>query len=189
MDRTREALREMAREDPELAARLVLQALPAAVAKIEPPLAYDLEVEGLGVRRVIVEDGQATVTTLNGVGDGAADRELDFRLITDAQGLALLAAGGNPMRLLVGGKIRIRGKRRRAAKLRAMAEGAEPTLGDAVRAGAELDTDAVFRSLPYLIDPSWTAGHSFTVAYDIEGAGRWVVQVNDGQRMSVTTSC
>ena len=181
MDRTREALRTMAREDPELAARLVLQTLPAAVAKIPPPIAYDLEVQGLGTRRVVVENGTASVTEPNG------DRELDFRLITDPEGLALLAAGGSPMRLLVGGKIRIRGKRRRAMKLRAMAEGADPTLGDAVRAGAELDTDAVFRSLPYMIDPAWTVGHSFSVAYDIEGAGRWVIHVNDGQRPTVDT--
>ncbi|HEX8743391.1 MAG TPA: SCP2 sterol-binding domain-containing protein [Thermoleophilaceae bacterium] len=171
----------MAREDPELAARLVLQTLPAAVAKIPPPLAYDLSVEGLGTRRVVVENGTATVSEPNG------DRELDFRLMTDPEGLALLAAGGSPMRLLVGGKIRIRGRRRRAMKLRAMAEGADPTLGDAIRAGAELDTDAVFRSLPYLIDPSWTAGHTFSVAYEIEGVGRWVVHVADGERLRVDT--
>ena len=187
MDRTREALREMAREDPELAARLVLQTLPAAVSKIPPPIAYDLTVDGLGTRRVVVEDGQASVTTLNGDGNGDGERELDFRLITDAEGLALLAAGGSPARLLVGGKIRIRGKRRRAMKLRALAEGEDPTLGDAIRAGAELDTDAVFRSLAYLIDRSWTAGHSFSVAYEIDGVGRWVVHVNDGERIRVET--
>ena len=181
MDRTRLALREMARDDPELAARLVLQTLPAAVSKLEPPIAYDLTVEGIGTRRVVVENGEASVTEPNG------DRELDFRLITDAEGLAMLAAGGSPMRLLVGGKIRIRGKRRRAMKLRALAEGADPSLADAIRAGAELDTDAVFRSLPYMIDPAWTAGHSFSVAYEIEGAGRWVVRVNDGQRPIVDT--
>ena len=181
MDRTREAMREMAREDPELAARLVLQTLPAAVAKIPPPIAYDLEVDGLGTRRIVVENGTATVGPPNG------DRELDFKLMTDAEGLALLAAGGNPMRLLVGGKIRIRGKRRRAVKLRAMAEGAAPSLAEAIRAGAELDTDAVLRSLPYLIDPAWTKGHTFSVAYEIEGAGRWVVHVNDGQRLTVAT--
>ncbi|HEX8648526.1 MAG TPA: SCP2 sterol-binding domain-containing protein [Thermoleophilaceae bacterium] len=183
MDRTREALRDMAREDPELAARLVLQTLPAAVAKIPPPLAYDLTVDGLGSWRVTVDESGAQVSPRNGDSpDG-----LDFRLTTDAEGLAALAAGASPMRLMVGGKLRIRGKRRRAMKLRAMVEGEDPTIGDAIRAGAELDTDAVLRALPYMVDPGWTAGHSFVVAYEIGGAGRWVVHVNDGQRLRVET--
>ena len=181
MDRTREALRDMAREDPELAARLVVQTLPAAVRKIEPPLAYDLTVDGLGTWRVVVEDGTATVAQPNG------DRELDFRMTTDAEGLAQMAAGASPTRLLLGGKLRIRGKRRRARKLRAMAEGDPPSLGDAVRAGAELDVDAVFRALAYMIDPAWTRGHSFSVGYEVEGAGRWVVHVRDGERPAVAT--
>src|SRR5918992_2439948 len=121
MDRTREALREMAREDPELAARLILQTLPAAAAKIPPPIAYDLTVDGLGTWRIVVDDSGASVGAPNG------DRELDFRMTTDADGLAALAAGASPMRLLLGGRLRIRGKRRRAMKLRALAEGEEPS--------------------------------------------------------------
>jgi ribonucleoside-diphosphate reductase beta chain len=201
MDRTREALKEMAREDPELAARLVVQTLPAAVAKIPPPLAYDLTVEELGTWRVVVEDGGAKVTSANGGsrngdsanGDSAngasrnGDRELDFRLTTDARGLALMAAGESPARLMLGGKVRIRGKRRRAIKLRAMAEGENPSLGEAIRAGAELDIDATFRALPYLLDPEWTRGHSFSVGYEVAGAGRWIVHVRDGERPEVTT--
>jgi ribonucleoside-diphosphate reductase beta chain len=190
MDRTRQALAEMAREDPELAARLVLQTLPAAVSKIPPPLAYDLTVDPYGTWRVIVEDGNASATPLNGEGPAngeAPDRELDFRLSTDAEGLAQLAAGASPTKLMLGGKIRIRGKRRRAVKLRALAEGDDPTLADAVRAGAQLDADAIFRALPYLIDPEWTIGHSFVVGYDIEGVGRWLVHVRDGERVQVTT--
>src|SRR5918997_7142043 len=183
MNRTRDALRDMAREDPELAARLVLQTLPAAVAKIPPPIAYDLTVDGLGSWRITVDDSGAKVAPRNG--DSAGN--LDFRLMTDAEGLAQLAAGASPMRLMLGGKLRIRGKRRRAMKLRAMADGDDPTIADAIRAGAELDTDAVLRALPYMVDPAWTAGHSFSVAYEIGDTGRWVVHVNDGQRLSVAT--
>ena len=178
MDRTRQALREMAREEPELAARLVLQTLPAAVAKLPPPMAYDLEVEGMGTWHVAVDDGGARV-------EQGPNGQVDFRLTTDPEGLALMAAGGSPLRLMLGGKVRIRGKRRRAMKLRAMADGEDPSLDDAVAAGAELDTDAIFRALPYLIDPEWTRGHSFAVAYEIEGVGRWVVEVRDGERLRV----
>jgi ribonucleoside-diphosphate reductase beta chain len=170
----------MAREDPELAARLVLQTLPAAVAKLPPPIAYDLEVDGLGTWHVAVDESGSRV-------EPGPNGTVDFKLTTDAEGLALMAAGGSPLRLMLGGKVRIRGKRRRAMKLRAMANGGDPSIGDAVRAGAELDTDAIFRALPYMIDPEWTRGHSFAVAYEIEGVGRWVVQVNDGERLRVTT--
>jgi ribonucleoside-diphosphate reductase beta chain len=184
MDRTRQALRVMAREDPELAARLVVQTLPAAAAKLPPPIAYDMTVDPLGTWRIVVDENGASVTRADG--NGSPDGELDFRLITDAEGLAQMASGGSPLRLLLGGRIRVRGKRRRAMKLRALAEGADPSLADAVRAGAELDPDAVFRALPYLIDPAWTRGHRFVVAYEIEGIGRWYVHVNDGEPLAVT---
>ena len=55
--RTRTALDRMSREDPELAARLVLQTLPAAASRIDGPLAYDLELRGLGAWRVSVPAG------------------------------------------------------------------------------------------------------------------------------------
>ncbi len=190
MDRTREALRLMAREDPELAARLILQTLPLAVEKIPPPLAYDLTVEQLGTWRVIVNGEGAKVFRLDEnvrfAGNGGGP-DLDFSMLTDAEGLALMASGASPLRLLLGGKVRVRGKRRRAMKLRALAEGDPPSLGDAVRAGAELDIDAVFRALPYLIDPAWTRGHRFVVGYEVEGVGRWQIHVNDGERPRVTT--
>ncbi|MDQ3933841.1 MAG: ribonucleotide-diphosphate reductase subunit beta [Actinomycetota bacterium] len=184
----------MAREDPELAARLIVQTLPAAVTKLPPPIAYEMTVTPLGTWRVVVDESGAAVSRADGNGaggdgvdgDGAPAGELDFRLMTDAEGLAQMVSGGSPLRLLLGGKIRVRGKRRRAMKLRALAEGEDPSLADAVRAGAELDPDAVFRALPYMIDPEWTRGHRFVVAYEIEGIGQWYVHVNDGERVSVT---
>src|SRR5919109_1673309 len=57
----REALRAMAGEDPELAARLILMTLPASASRIRGDLTYDLEVEGLGKRRVSVSGGRARV--------------------------------------------------------------------------------------------------------------------------------
>jgi ribonucleoside-diphosphate reductase beta chain len=185
MDRTRTALKEMAREDPELAARLVLLTLPAAAARIPAPLRYHLMVDDIGTWLVSVEDDGARVEPATVESNG----ELDFTLRTDAAGLAAMAAGANPMRLLLGGRMRIRGKRRRAMKLRAMSSGDDPTLAEALAAGAPLDVDAVYRSLGYLIDPEWTRGHSFTIAYELvgDGGGKWFVHVNDGDRVRVTT--
>ena len=181
-DRNREALREMARRDPELAARLVLQTLPAAAARIPGKLSYALEVEGLGSYRVAVAHGSASVTPLDG-----ADGQVDFRLATDARTLAQLAAGAGPLGLMLRGRLKLKGKRLRARKLRAMSNGEPPTMAEVVQRGGDVDPDLVYRALEYLIDPEWTRGHRFVVAYEITPGGTWYVKVNDGQPVSVTT--
>src|SRR2546423_617148 len=182
MDRTRTALREMARDDPELAARLVLQTLPAAAARIRGPLRYELAVGDMGTWLVVVDDDGARV-------EPGSDGEVDFVLSTNAEGLARLAAGASPLRLMLGGTVRIRGKRRRAMRLRAMSSANGLSMADALAGGAQLDPDAVYRSLAYMIDPEWTRGHSFAIAYELsgEGGGRWYVHVDDGARVRVTT--
>src|SRR5204863_6123786 len=115
--------------------------------------------------------------------------DVDFVLSTDPAGLAELAAGVSPLRLMLGGIVRIRGKRRRAMRLRAMSSANGLSMADALAGGAQLDPDAVYRSLAYMIDPEWTRGHSFAIAYELsgEGGGRWYVHVDDGARVRVTT--
>jgi ribonucleoside-diphosphate reductase beta chain len=174
-DRTRIALEEMSREDPELAARLVIQTLPAAAKKLDG-VSYEMNVRELGTWHV----------SGDGVTSGPNGRS-DFQMDLSAGALAALAAGSSPIGLMLRGQLRIKGKRRRALKLRALADGDDPSIAEALAAGAELDTDAIFRSLAYLIDPEWTRGHSFTVEYDVEGEGRWFVHVRDGERVRVTT--
>jgi ribonucleoside-diphosphate reductase beta chain len=182
-DRTRAALSQMAAEDPELAARLVLMMLPAAAARVRRRRAYDLEVEGLGTWRVSTGKGSARVEPAEGLDGGA-----DFRLVTDARGLAKLAGAAGPLRLLLGRGLRLEGKRRKALALRAM--GGEPlSMGEVARAGVFLDPDVMFRALPYLVDPEWTRGHRFLVRYELagEGGGTWYVEARDGERLHVST--
>ena len=104
MDRTQQAMAQMAREDPELAARLVIQTLPAAAAKVPGNLTYGLFVDGVGDYTVTIDSGRASVT--EGVSSAT-----EFNLSTGTDGLAALAAGASPMRLLVSGRVRIRGNR------------------------------------------------------------------------------
>src|SRR2546423_15593425 len=92
MDRTRTALREMAREDPELAARLVLQTLPAAAARIRGPLRYELAVGDMGTWLAVGDDDRARV-------EPGSDGEVDFVLSTKAEGLGRLPRGAPPPRL------------------------------------------------------------------------------------------
>src|SRR4051812_23845818 len=181
MDRTRQALDRMAREDPELAARLFVQMLPALAQRLSGPLAYDVTIEDLGTWHVAVDGNGAGARVERG-----PNGSTDFELHTDAAGIAALAAGKSPLRLMMGGKLKLTGKRRRALKLRALADGPEPTIADALKAGAELDADAIYRALPYLIDPEWTRGHSFTLVYEVEEAGVWSVRVNDGEPLVVS---
>jgi ribonucleoside-diphosphate reductase beta chain len=180
MDRTQAALSQMATEDPQLAARLFVQMLPAVAQRLAGPLAYDVTIDELGTWHVAV-DGNGGGARVERGANGATD----FALRTDAAGVAALAAGRSPLRLMVSGKLKLSGKRRRALKLRALADGPEPTIADALRAGAELDADAIYRALRYLVDPEWTAGHSFTVVYEVEGVGVWSVRVDDGKQLEV----
>ncbi|HEX4760776.1 MAG TPA: SCP2 sterol-binding domain-containing protein [Thermoleophilaceae bacterium] len=181
-DPQRDALRRIASEDPKLAARLVLMTLPAAARSLRETLAYELTVEGVGSYRVAATDGGARVDAAH---DDAGP--VDFRLTTDPQTLVEMALGeAKPLGLMLRGRLRIRGKRRRALKLRAMAD-SSLTLEDVVAAGGRLDPDVLYRSLPHLIDPKWTEGHSFTLRYVIagEGGGSWFVQARDGERLVV----
>ena len=160
-DRQRAALKRMAADDLELAARLILMTLPGTGRYVS----YALEVEGFGEHRM---------------GDG----EPEFRLSTDPHTLTELATGSSALGLMLRGKLRIRGKRRKAMKLGRMSDGLD--LAAVVENGGTLDPDLLYRSLPYMVDPEWTKGHAFTVKYVVSGAGTWLVRVNDGEPLEVS---
>jgi ribonucleoside-diphosphate reductase beta chain len=182
-DRQRAALHRMAKDDPELAARLLLMTLPGAATRIGGTMSYVLDVQELGAHRVSISGGRARVDQIEG-----DDEDADFRLQTDARTLVDLATGRRgPLGLMMRGKVRIRGKRRKALRLRKMSAG-ELSMADVVEAGGTLDPDILYRSLPYLIDAEWTTGHTFTVRYVVtgDGGGTWYLTVNDGQPLEVT---
>lgn len=173
------ALRRMSEADPELAARLVVQSLPAAAATLPAGLSWRLQVEDLGEWTVrSTGEGPASVEAANGAGGE------DFAIETDAGGLAALASGSSPLAMMLRRQLRLRGKRRKALALRRLDSGAGPRQMAAL--GLSVDPDLLYRSLPYAIDPEWTRGHSFAVAFEVlgEGGGRWLVRVDDG-RVSV----
>ena len=87
---TAAAMRKMADADPELAARLVLQSLPAAAATLPAGLSYRLELEDLGAWRVEARGDRAEVTEVDGGGELNGEA---FAISTDARTLARLAAG------------------------------------------------------------------------------------------------
>ncbi len=173
-----QALRRMADSEPELAARLVVHALPAAAATLPAGLSYRLELEGLGAWTVNPLGDRAEVTEI--AGDGDLNGEA-FSISTDPATLAQVASGRSPLGPLARGRIKLRGRRRKALALRRLSADAGPR--DLARLGMPVDPDLVFRSLAYAIEPEWTRGHSFTVAYELvgEGGGAWRVEVDDGR--------
>src|SRR5262245_35102573 len=118
-----EALDRMAKAEPELAARMLLQSLPAAAATLPTGLSYRLELEDVGAWRINPVGDRAEVTEV------PAGEELNgdaFAIETDARTLALLASGRNPIGPWARGKLRLRGKRRKALALRRMSQDAGP---------------------------------------------------------------
>jgi ribonucleoside-diphosphate reductase beta chain len=172
------ALRRMAESDPELAARLILQSLPAAAANLPDGLSYRLELDGLGAWTVSSLGGRAKVAEVLAGADLNGEA---FAISTDAETLAKVASGRNPVGPLARGQLKLRGRRRKAIALRRLAPDAGPR--ELARMGLPVDADLVFRSLPYAIEPEWTRGHRFAVVYHLvgEGGGTWRVEVDNGQ--------
>src|SRR5436305_3783575 len=173
-----QALRRMAESDPELAARLVVQSLPAAAATLPAGLSYRLELEGLGAWTVSSRGDRADIAEAS---EGAELNGEAFAISTDPATLAQVAAGRSPIGALARGRLKLRGRRRKALALRRLATDAGPR--DLARLGLPVDPDLVFRSLSYAIDPEWTRGHRFTVGYHLvgDGGGAWRVEVDDGR--------
>ena len=169
------ALRRMTESDPGLAVRLVAQTLPATAAELRPPLSFRLDVDGVGSWVVeATEDGPARVSP------AAGGQRVDFAVHTDAASFARLAAGASPVGMLLARRLRISGRRRKALALRRLSDDAGPR--ELARLGLPVDPDLAYRALAHAIDPDWTRGHSFSVAYELSGerGGRWVVSVDDG---------
>jgi ribonucleoside-diphosphate reductase beta chain len=58
------------------------------------------------------------------------------------------------------------------------------TIAGKLKLGGDVDPDLVYRSLPYLVDPEWTRGHSYLLRYGI-GERSWDIEVRDGERLRV----
>ena len=162
---TEAALRRMAEAEPELAARLVIQSLPAAAAPLPSDLSWRLDIEGVGSYRV-VGNGNGGAAKVEPALDGQPE---DFTLETDAYGLARLAAGASPIGLVLRRKLRIRGRRRKALALRSLDSAAGPR--ELAQLGVPLDPDLVYRSLAYAIDRTLRVGAGATRVVERRVAG------------------
>lgn len=181
----RGALVKLAHDDPATAGRLIVGLLPAQAERLGPGVAvdYDLTVTGIGSHAVTVAAGAVAVAPLE---RPRGRRRADFRLEGSALALAELLAGHGRRPRRLGGPVRLKGRRRLRARelLTALAQDA-PSLTGAARAGARLEPGDVFAAFPYAIHPSWTRGHTFTIAQEVVGHGTWLVGVADGAPLTV----
>jgi SCP-2 sterol transfer family len=182
----RGAIVKLAHDDPATAARLLTALLPAQGVAVGGPLAYDVTIKEAGTFGVAIAGGRASVERL----DAPQARSVaDFHLIGDAVTIAEVLAGVNHRIGRFFGPIRARGRKRKLRDLRPITAGTI-SLADAARAGARLDPELVYRTLSYAVHPSWTRGHDFTIAQEIEGEPpeTWYLTVRDGAGVTAAST-
>jgi len=172
------AIRRVAGRSPALAGELIAELAAFHGRIVEGPLAYELRIKEFGALVVRTEAGCATVGTTVGYGSG-----LDFVLEGRAAAFASLAGGGAAWRA---GRLRVRGSRRRARRLLAACR--RPlALADLVEADISVCPGPLLLAVAEAVDPVWTVGNDFTVAYVIQGSAETVyVRVRDGASIAVS---
>jgi hypothetical protein len=163
--------------DRRAAADAVVALLPLQGPAMRRRLTYDLMVEPLAPRRITLGKRTFAVEEL------AAEAEMpkpDVAVSGTPANVAPLVAGGAWRRMT----LETTGRKRRLKRLFRARRG-PVTLGDAVRAGLDLDCGVALRLLAVSVKPEWTAGYVFHVGYRV-GDGAWLIRVADGRPLVVT---
>ncbi len=167
-----------AQRDAKLAAELVIELLPAQRQVIEGSVTYELKIDELGAFHVAADPSHVTISR-----DGASG-QVDFSLAGSAANLSELAAGGGKRRQP---GVRVRKGRRRARRL--LKARREPiALADLADANVDVWPGLLLLALAEAIDPSWTTGHRFEIAFEIVGTPGVVIymRVCDGEPILVS---
>lgn len=163
--------------DRRAAADAVVALLPLQGPAVRRRLTYDLTVEPLRPRRITL--GKRTFA-MEELEEGAELPKPDVAVTGTPANVAPLAAGG----AWRGVTVETTGRRRRLKRL-FRARRRPVTLGDAVRAGLDLDCGLALRLLAVSVEPEWTAGYVFHVGYRV-GDDAWLIRVADGRPLAVT---
>jgi hypothetical protein len=169
------AIERLAGRDAQAAAKLVVALLPVQRLFVTHDTTYDLTVTELGTFRVQLHAG---ATTVEPQAEPGGRREVDFHLEGPAAALSEFAGGGTRRRPK---GTHLEGSRRRLKKL--LKELRDPIrLADVARSGALIEPGLILAALAAGVDPAQTAGHTFTVAWNVTGqrGGTWTVKVGDG---------
>ncbi|HTD57265.1 MAG TPA: hypothetical protein VK672_00070 [Solirubrobacteraceae bacterium] len=172
------AIRRLATQrDAKLAAELVIELIPAQRDLVEQPLNYEIKIGELGTFYVTLDPGQATISR-------EPRGSVDFSLEGPVAAFSELAAGGASRRHP---GLRIRKGRRRARRF--LKSRRQPVaLADLAVAGVDVWPGLLLLAMAEAIDPSWTSGRRFELAFEIEETAGIViyVRVADGESIQVS---
>jgi hypothetical protein len=182
----RGSLVKLAHDDPETAGRIIAGLLPVQAVIVERPVDYDLTITEVGTFAISVDGDRADVSPIV---EPRGRRVAEFHISADALTLAEFIAGVPHKLGRFRGQVRVSGRKRRTKPLKAIRT-ADLSFAEAARAGARLEPALVFRTFPYVIHPSWSRKHSFTVAQQILGdpPETWYLAVGDGGAMKVLST-
>ncbi|HEY5194190.1 MAG TPA: hypothetical protein VIJ39_10020 [Solirubrobacteraceae bacterium] len=161
------AIRRLAVErDAKLAAELVIELIPAQREIVDGPLNYEIKIRELGTFYVALDPGQATISR-------EPRGSVDFSLEGPVAAFSELAAGGASRRHR---GLRIR-KGRRSARRFLKIRRRPIALADLASAGVDVWPGLLLLAMAEAIDPSWTDGRRFELAFDIQGSSGIVIYV------------
>jgi hypothetical protein len=168
------------RGEAKLALEVVAELFPLRYLTVSDHLTYSVEIEELG--EYIVElDGERS--TAKKVTSPSLENAVDFQLRGNLLAVSELAAGSAGRKI---SGLKVRGSRRRARKL-LRASGAPLVLGDVARAGKAIWPGLLLAAVACAIDPGWTEGQQFVVAFEATGESGMTVclRVNDGNPVEI----
>ncbi|MDQ6744700.1 MAG: hypothetical protein M3Z27_01565, partial [Actinomycetota bacterium] len=179
------AFRLLTAADPATAGRLVLALLPVQRLVHPGPLRYDLVLAGTGCVQVTISEGGQSVQAELRDRPRAAE-EVHFSVHGDLAALARLLAGGSTRWRFGRARAGIRGDRRAAKALPALIR-VPLRLGELLDAGARMTPWLALSLGASMIDPGWTRGESFTVAFTPPGepGSALLLRVGEGAPVAV----
>ncbi|HTA13318.1 MAG TPA: hypothetical protein VK781_00500 [Solirubrobacteraceae bacterium] len=172
------AIRKLAAErDAKLAAELVIELIPAQRETVNGSLNYEIKIGELGTFYVTLDPGQATISR-------EPRGSVDFSLEGPVGAFSELAAGGTSRRQA---GLRIR-KGRRSARRFLKTRRRPVALADLASAGVDVWPGLLLLAMGEAIDPSWTSGRRFELAFAIQDTSDVViyVRVRDGEPVLVS---
>jgi hypothetical protein len=166
-----------AQRDAKLAAELVIELLPAQAELVDKPVSYEIDIHEMGAFFVTLDPGHATISR-------EAAGPVDFSLEGSVAAFAELAAGGAARRQK---GLRIR-KGRRGARRFMKLRRPPIALADLTGAGVDVWPGLLLLAMSEAIDPSWTTGRRFELAFEIEGQPGLIIYVRvcDGEPVHVS---
>jgi hypothetical protein len=166
-----------AKRDAKLAAELVIELIPAQRRFVKDPLSYEIKIGELGTFYVTLDPNQATISREP---RGAVDFSLEGPVAAFSE-----LAGGGVSRRRPG--LRVRKGRRRARHFFKVRR--QPlALADLAEAGVDVWPGLLLLAMAEAIDPPWTTGRRFELAFEINDTAGIViyVRVRDGEPILVS---